>query len=392
VSRQHTARRSLAVFTLGKAVTNTALRWAAPFLPTLEKAFGASTAQLTTALGVAEAGGLTTLFVGRKLDRGHERLIAVAGCGIIAIASLVALIGTTFTFAISAFLVVVGVANLTTAGHAYLGHRVPYDRRARWIGIFETSWALSLLVGAPIVAVLITLVGWRGPYVAFVIAATFAAVLIATQVDPAPPPARTGDRSTAPTATRPDAAAWRTMLGSACVGMAGLSMFAISGAWLDDDYGVSTAGLGAVAVGFGAIELMSSLVSAGWADRLGKLRTTVAAVALLAVGLVIMSLAGTLVVAVIGLLAFLCGFEYAIVTSFSLVSEAMPAARGATIAMSNAIGTSARAVGVIASGLLYEAHGIVGSSALSGIAAIVAFALLATSRRRTPAERVVVLS
>lgn len=391
MSRPHTARRSLAVLTLGKAVTNTALRWAAPFLPTLEKAFGASTAQLTTALGVAETGGLTTLFVGRKLDRGHERLIAVAGCGIIAVASLVALIGTTFTFAISAFLVVVGVANLTTAGHAYLGHRVPYDHRARWIGIFETSWALSLLVGAPIVAVLITLVGWRGPYVAFIIAATFAAVLIATLVDPAPPAADPEAPATRP-ATRPDAAAWRTMLGSACVAMAGLSMFAISGAWLDDDYGVSTAGLGAVAVGFGAIELLSSLVSAGWADRLGKLRTTIAAVGLLSVGLAIMSAAGALPVAVIGLLAFLCGFEYAIVTSFSLVTEAMPAARGATIAMSNAIGTSARAVGVIASGSLYEAHGIVGSSVLSGCAAIAAIALLATSRRRRPAEQVPVLS
>lgn len=390
MSRPHTARRSLAVFTLGKAVTNTALRWAAPFLPTLEKAFGASTSQLTTALGVAEAGGLTTLFVGRKLDRGHERLVAVAGCGVIAVASLVALIGTTFTFAISAFLVVVGVANLTTAGHTYLGHRVPYDRRARWIGIFETSWALSLLVGAPIVAALITLVGWRGPYVAFIIAATFAAVLIATQVDPAPA-ASHADASRHQPATRPDAAAWRTMFGSAFVAMAGLSMFAISGAWLDDDFGVPTAGLGAVAVGFGAIELLSSLVSAGWADRLGKLRTTVAAVAVLAVGLVIMSIAGSLLVAVIGLLAFLCGFEYAIVTSFSLVSEAMPSARGATIAMSNAIGTSARAVGVVASGFLYEAHGIVGSSTLAGAAAVVAIALLATSGRRAPVEPVAAL-
>lgn len=382
MSRPHSARRSLAIFTLGKAIANTALRWAAPFLPTLEKAFGASTTQLTTALGVAEAGGLTTLFVGRRLDRGHERLIAVAGCGIVVVASLVALIGTTFTFAISAFLVVVGVANLTAAGHTYFGDRVAYDRRARWIGVFETSWALSLLIGAPIVALLITLVGWRGPYVAFIIAGTLAAILIATKVDPAPHPDRAETADDLPP-VRPDGTAWRVMLGSACVAMAGLSMFAISGAWLDDDYGISTAGLGAVAVGFGAIELLSSLTSAGFADRLGKLRTTISAVALLAVGLAVMSASGTFAMAIVGLLAFLCGFEYAIVTSFSLVTEAMPGARGATIAISNAIGTSARAVGVITSGLLYEAHGIRGSAALAACAAIAAIALLASSRRGT---------
>ena len=60
--------RSIAVFAAAKTVANTALRWAPPFLPTLERAFGASTAQLTTALGVAEAGGLTTLAIGRRLD------------------------------------------------------------------------------------------------------------------------------------------------------------------------------------------------------------------------------------------------------------------------------------------------------------------------------------
>lgn len=401
-----TARRSLVAFTTAKSVTNTALRWAPPFLPTLEKAFGATTAQLTTWLGVAEAGGLTTLLVGRRLDRGQERLIAIGGCGIVAVASLVALIGTTFTFAVSAFLIIVGVANLTTAGHVYFGHRVPYERRARVIGIFETSWALSLLVGAPIVAGLITLVGWRGPYVAFVLTGTFAAIVLATRLDPPRPhplptietidrehheaPAA-GPASTRPPTQRPDATAWATMLGSAFVAMAGLSVFAVTGAWLDDDYGVPTAGLGAVAMGFGAIELVSSLVSAGLADRLGKRRTTIAAVGVLIVGLLVMINAGTsLAIAVVGLLAFLSGFEYAIVTSFSLVSEAMPTARGVTVSLSNAIGTLARAVGVISSGFLYDAHGIAGTSVLAAVAAVAAMALLAAGRR--PAAPAVTVS
>ncbi|MEL6891186.1 MAG: MFS transporter [Actinomycetota bacterium] len=387
--------RSLAVFTAAKAVSNTALRWAPPFLPTLERAFGASTAQLATALGVAEAGGLSTLAIGRRLDRGQERRIAIVGIGVVAIGALVALIGTTATFAVSAFLVVVGVANLTTAGHAWLGRRVPYDRRARAIGVFETSWALSLLVGAPIVAGLIAVFGWRGPYVAFVLGCTVAALLLVRYLDhdPIDPPATPGSttidpadpahRSAFPPATtRPDAAAWATMGGSALTAMAGLSVFAISGAWLDDAFGVPTGGLGLVAMGFGAIELLSSISSAGFADRLGKRRTTIAALVVLALGLAIMTSADdSLAVGIVGLLAFLCGFEYAIVTSFSLVSEAMPTARGVTISYSNAIGTLARSVGVITSGVLYEAHGIGGTVALSAVATVGAIALLTAGRR-----------
>jgi predicted MFS family arabinose efflux permease len=90
----------------------------------------------------------------------------------------------------------------------------------------------------------------------------------------------------------------------------------------------------------------------------------------------------TLWIGVIGLLLFLCGFEFAFVTSLSLVTEAMPTARGTTIATSNAIGTVARGSGTIASGWLYGIHGVEGTltmSAIAGAAATVAFLL---SRRR----------
>ena len=136
-------------------------------------------------------------------------------------------------------------------------------------------------------------------------------------------------------------------------------------------------------MGFGAIELMSSLSSARFADRLGKRRTTVGALVVLAAGLATMSVAGgSLAVGIIGLLAFLCGFEYSIVTSFSLVTEAMPDARGVTISISNAVGTMARAVGVIASGFLYEAHGIIGTAVLAGLATIAAIVLFSAGARR----------
>lgn len=405
---------TLARLTGAKMVANTALRWIPPFLPTLEKAFGATTTQLTTTLGVGELGGLSTIVVGAHLDRGRERLVMVASLGLVALSSLIALGGTTATFALAFFVLVVGVSNLTVAGQAWISHRVGYDRRARALGLFETSWAFALLVGAPIIAVLINVFGWRGPFVALAIAAFVAAVVVATTLpgthqvhlvaaedvepvdgEPAdlesadlePIDAEPVDFEPAVGHTPITIAAWLVMLGSAATAMAGLSVFVISGTWLDEAFGVSTGGIGILAIAFGGVELVSSLTSAALADRLGKVRSTLGGLVGLLVGLLAMvSAEDRLGVGVIGLLFFLLGFEFAFVTSLSLVSEAMPGARGSTLAVSNAVGTVARAVGAVLSGWLFSAYGIAGTATLSAGAALAAVGCLALSRRR-PAAR-----
>ena len=301
----------------------------------------------------------------------------------VSLGSFVALVGTTWTFAITSVLVVLGVAHVTVGGHAYISARVGYERRARAIGMFETSWALSLLVGAPIIALLIATIGWRGPYAVLAVGtAAMAAVLLRLVPATAAAGRDASDGRDASVRRSRDARVWLTICGSAAVAMAGLSMFAVTGAWLDDAFDVPTGGLGAVAMGFGAIELVSSLSSASFADRAGKRRTTLAAIVLLVIGLLVIAAAdSTLAVGVIGLLAFLCGFEYAIVTSFSLVSEAMPSARGSTLALANAIGTLARGIGVVTGGWLYGRWGIEATASLSAGAATVSFACFALGGR-----------
>lgn len=386
-----------------KTVANTALRWIPPFLPTLERAFGATTTQLTTVLGVGEAAGLSTVLVGRQLDRGRERAVMVGSLGLVALSAVIALFGTLTSFAISFFVLVLGVSNLTVAGQAWISHRVGYRWRARSIGLYETSWAFGLLLGAPIVAVLINQFGWRSPFIAVAVLSAIAAIVVAGAV-PAHVPVRiepvtaTSDSAARGAIADPSAAgrersapitpaAWLTMVASATIAMAGLAVFVISGSWLDDAFGVSTGGVGAVAMAIGATELVSSLGSAAFADRLGKLRTTLAGIVGLSAGLAVMVAASDrLWVGIIGLLVFLFGFELAFVTSLSLVSEAMPDARGATLAVSNAVGTVARATGAIASGWLYGASGVGGTAVLSiGAAGTAAVCLLLSRRRRTAA-------
>ena len=371
-----------------KTVANTALRWLPLFLPTLEPAFSATTTQLTTVLGAGELAGLSTVASGSRLDRARERLVLLVSLGLLTASALIALIGTLTSFAVSFFVLVLAVSNYTVAGQTWISHRVGYGQRARMLGLYETSWALALLVGAPIVAVLINLFGWRGPFVVLGGASAVATFVIASslprwvpdvvieELDPAVPTVRRA--AITPTA-------WLVMVGSATTAMAGLGVFVVSGSWLDDAFGVPTGGIGAVAVAFGAVELVSSLTSAGLADRVGKLRSTLAGLVLLLAGLAIMvSADARLVVGVVGILTFLLGFEFAFVTSLSLVSESVPDARGTTLAVSNAVGTIARAAGAVSSGWLYGVHGIAGTATLAAICALAAIGCLVLSRRRTP--------
>ena len=123
-------------------------------------------------------------------------------------------------------------------------------------------------------------------------------------------------------------------------------MFVVSGAWLDDRHGVSTAGLGFVATGFGAAELVASMSAAAFSDRIGLRRSVLIGLSVLGLGLVIAAASGpSQVLAIAGLIVFLMGFEFAFVTSLSLVTEAAPLARGRAIGAGNALGTLARSVG-----------------------------------------------
>ncbi len=377
---------SLVRLTAAKSVANTALRWVPPFLPELEDAFGTSTRQMTTIIGAGEMAGLSTVAAGRFLNRGRARAVMTFGLTAIAVASLVSLIGTTFTFGVGFVLVVIGVSNCTVAGHAEISHSVPYVIRARAIGLFETSWALALLIGAPLIAVLISEFGWRGPFGFLAVASALSAVMILRA--PAPSAASPTEQVSAPATSEPASIralglrAWGVIIGSAALAMAGLSVYAISGSWLDTAFEVKTAGLGAVAMGFGAIELVASTSSAGLADRLGKFRSTMTGTALMLGGGGIMAIAGSsLLVGVLGLLVFLGGFEFAFVTSLSLVTEATPLARGTTIALASAVGTVARGSGTIASGWLFDAHGVRGTLGLSLVAAAVATTAFVISRR-----------
>jgi len=365
---------------VAKAILNTALRWLPFFLPTLASAFATTTARLTTVLGVGEMAGLSTLLIGKQLDGGKERLFMAGALGLGALSSFGALVGNLWVFGVSYVVLILGVSTFTVSGHVYWSRRIPFHRRARTIGVFETSWATALLVGAPVIALLITAFGWRAPFIALGVLLAISAVVVGFDHDDSV----LLDDAAAPTGTDPlSLDAWILIAASGAVAVTGLTTIVIAGTWLDEALGVSTGGIGLVAMAFGAAEITASASSAAVADRVGPIRATRVALAITIVGMLIMTQADdSLLIGAIGLLFFFLGFEFSIVTSFSIVSEAMPTARGRVLAANNAVGTVARGTGIVMSGIVYQAFGISGPVAISVTTAVIALVLLSLSMRR----------
>ena len=374
-------RGQLMQLTGAKAVINTALRWLPFFLPTLAEAFSTTTVRLTTILGVGETAGLSTLLIGRQLDGGRERRIMVGALALAAVSYAGALVGNLWIFAVSYVTLIVAASAFTVSGHAFLSRRVPFQRRARTIGVFETSWASALLVGAPLIAVLINLFGWRAPFAVLSALLALMAFTVGRSRDGSVPLAD----ATAPVVRQPlTLDAWILIGASAAIATTGLTTIVIAGTWLNDVLGVSTGGVGLVAMAFGAAEFAASSSSAAIADRAGPIQSTRVALSIAVVGLLVMSQAGTsLAIGALGLLIFFLGFEFSIVTSFSIVSEAMPHARGRALAANSAVGTAARGVGIMISGVTYESFGIKGPITISVSAAAIGVALLTIGIRRS---------
>ncbi len=371
-------RRLLGVLTGAKSMSNVALRWIGPFLPTLERAFGASTSTMTSIMGSTELLGLSTAATGRYIDRGHERRMVLLGLWAVAISSLVALAGNVTAFALSFGLVVIGVGNLTVAAHTWISHRVPFETRGRAIGILETSWALALLVGAPVMAALLWAFGWRGAYLGLAAGATVSALIVHRAV-----PRDVSRPSFEPGAEphRLPGSAYLPMVAAAAIAAGGIGLFVISGSWLADTFDASTTTLGLVSAGLGAAELISSTTVASISDRVGTRRSVLYGLSVFSLGSATMAVSGdSFPMAVAGLILAMSGFEYGFVSSLTLVTEAAPAARGKAIGVSNAFATVARSAAVVATGLLYDEFGF-GASLLMTMGAIgVAVTTLLLSR------------
>ena len=240
-------RNRVTAITVARMVENGAYRYAPPFLATIASGLDVSLATIGLALSITEAGGLISPLLGRLVDNWRRRVALLASGSVVAAGTmLAALADGIVVFTIGLFTLTLAKTIFDLTINAWVADHVPYESRARVIGIVEMSWAGGLLIGVSALGLVTAVAGWRGAYVVAAVAMLAAVGGLAVRLDPE---AR-GHRATAIAAMPPLQPGWwkpllPVMAAFMCLMGGSQAAFVTFGSWLDDDLGFGPIALAA---------------------------------------------------------------------------------------------------------------------------------------------------
>ena len=360
--------------TLFRLVLNTARRFVYPFAPALGRGLDVSLSAITSLIAINQVTSLLGALVGPLSDRLGYRRMMIAGMTMLGMGMLAAAIFPFYMVVLVAlFLAGMGKSIFDPAVQAWAGNRVPFHRRALVVGILETSWSASTLIGIPLVAILIDRYGWRSPFLAMGVLGFTGAIALFFIV-----PRRKASETTRPKVS------WSAYLGAYArllshrpalgalgyaffVSAANDNLFVIYGAWLEKGYGLGIVALGLGTSIIGVAELLGECLTAVVADRFGLQRALVTGLGLLVLSYFALPFVDTsLSAALTGLGLLFLVFEFTIVTSLALFTELMPGFRATMISCFFATAGIGRVIGALMGGAVWQAGGILATGCVSG--------------------------
>ena len=364
---------NLLITGLCRLVLNTARRFAYPFAPEIGRGLGVPITHVSAMLAVNQFSGVLGLLVGPLADRYGFRVTMLSGMLLLTAGMLAAAVNTTYLTVLGA-LFLAGLAKnvFDPAIQAYVGEHVPYRRRGLVVGLIETSWAGSTLVGVPLVGILIANYGWQQPFLALGLLGLLGIAAIRWGL---PADRRHGGKAmtavdliTAWGQLAQSRAARAVLALGFLVSMANDALFVIIGAWLEVRFNLSVAAIGFGTIVIGLSELCGEFLTVAVADRIGKRRAILLGLALGTVAYGVLPLMDrTLGLALGGLFALFLVVEFTIVTTFSLATEVMPDRRATMMAGLLAAAGLGRMAGALTGGWLWVAGGL---AAVAGCAAV----------------------
>ena len=377
------------ILTAGVFTTGLNITVLGPLVRPIGAAFGLSDAAVgqLSALHALTA-GLTAVLIAPWVDRFPRRLVLRAECCLVVLATLLSALAPGYTaLALGRILAGLGGAIIGATCFAYAGDLFPDpQRRNRAIGILSAAFSLASIVGLPIVTQLAHLAGWRWAMAALLLPAGLAA--LGTLLLP--------DFQRASRAAQPPAelARVREVLGNWRVNclLAALLLFCMPyaswtiylAAFSETRFAADANALSLLFLVTGGANLFGSVMlpvflRRGSAARLYVLMATLVAASLLGVGL----LRGPWFLLLPFALVVGLGTTVLYLTSSVLLLEAMPAARGAVLALQTGTFEAGWALGAAsAGGLLTLSVGYPAIYQLFGALLLLSLGFLALSAHR----------
>jgi predicted MFS family arabinose efflux permease len=173
------------------------MRMCDAMLPALGEAFGTSSAKAAqTVSAFAVAYGLLQLIYGPLGDRfGKPRVVLFAACGCAVASLLTALAPSLELLSAGRMLMGAGAAGVIPLTMAWIGDRVPYDRRQEVLARLLTYTVLGMMLGAWAGGAIAQVTNWRVAFVAIAALFLVSAIGVARAVRDEPHPAHGTERS-----------------------------------------------------------------------------------------------------------------------------------------------------------------------------------------------------
>lgn len=358
--------------TFFRLVLNTARRFAYPFAPVLSRGLGVPLSSITALIAVNQITSVLGALVGPLSDRLGYRQMMIGGLSLLGIGMLAAACFPVYTVVmIALFLAGLGKSVFDPAVQAWAGNRVPYRRRALVIGILETSWSASTLIGIPLVAVLIDRYGWRSPFLVMGGLGCIGAIMLFFIIPENTAPARQATTPSAYIGAYGQLISSRPVLGAMgyafFISAANDNLFVIYGAWLEKSFSLGIVALGLGTSLIGLAELLGEGLTAAAADRFGLKRAVFAGLSLTVVSyLALPWLDTSLTTAMTGLAVLFFTFEFTVVTSLSLFTELLPGYRATVMSCCFACAGMGRVLGALMGTAVWNSGGILATGWVSG--------------------------
>lgn len=369
--------------TFSRLIVNITRRFPYAFLPTIARQFGVPLSGVQNVLAVQAGVGAASPLFGSLSERYGRKRVILAMLALLVIASLLGILLPTFSI-FAGVMIAYGISKMIfdPAVQAYIGDRVPYNRRGMAMGFVEFSWAGALLISAPITGILLGLsviiipdsllnggfgfiptltwqpTGIQAVFLAIAIMGAVASLIVWIWV-PGDAPAKNATLNIiTPLDTlrlmRGNPAALGAVLSAFLLSTANEIFFINYGAWMESSFDLALAALGTVTIVIAAAEIGGEASVIGLSDRIGKRRMAIiGGIGSTICYILLPGLNFSLVAALIVLFIMFLFVEIGIVAAIPLYSEIMPEARA--VMMSGVMGAAAggRLVGAVLGSVIY---------------------------------------
>lgn len=351
-------RAQVLLFATVRMIININTRMVYPFLNTFASGLGVDLIAISLAMTIRSISGALSLFITPVADRHGRKAGMLLGVAIFIVGASLVIVWPSFTaFTIAISLTFLGMFVYLSSTQAYIGDQVRPGRRGTALGLIETGWGVSYIIGMPILGWIIDRYGWRAPFPFTAALGVLAFLLILVFVPNYKPERRilNGNILKNILEVLKIPAARYGLLMSLMLISSNEVINLVFGVWLEESFGLKLAALGAASAIIGISEISGESIGGVISDKLGRERSIMLGMGMmLIVSVTLPFIGGTQAGALIGLFFFYLSYEFTFVSTLPFMTELVPEARGTLLGANVACLALGRMIGNLVSPFVFR--------------------------------------